>query len=429
MLPIMRFKPICLIALLLLAAGVLGCTAAEPAAKPVDRPAGIESTSQRVPAEPGTRSANSSRQYPKLDGYLNKLIADGEVPESRYVKEGYIPDKSVGVSVDLSGDIETVAAWLESKGISRQDSSGRDEWEPCRLAASSYCIVRRRRNDDNIWAYLALDLLPPLSQQPGVARVRAIEPYPNLNRELRELAVDFDDPLEPAEGIAARAELHPATQHVFICLSGEHDTVIDWLESNRVYADRRPAPPSAAAILSRLATIRAKRPDRPPPNPEFASLLEQTLATRPEPLYDAFTATVPVSLLGDLSMQKGVHRVRFDGCEGTEGPINGRGHPCYTPGGCIPPFAVIRGLGQSETFLLFTNVVNPPGVRLDVDYEGGKGKLAIGSCLDENSSTSGFGHGDSITISGCSAGDAQLRLYRGDDLLESYDIAVISQLD
>ena len=414
MLPI-RFKPICLIALLLLAAGALGCTAAEPAAKPVDRPAGIESTSQRLTADPATRSANSSRQYPKLDGYLNKLVADGKVPERRYVKEGYIPDKSVGVSVDLSGDIETVAAWLESKGIPRQDSSGRDEWEPCRLAASSYCIVRRRRNDDNIWAYLALDLLPPLSQQPGVARVRAIEPYPNLiSRILRELAVDFDDPLEPAEDIAARAELHPAAQEVYICLSEQSDAITDWLRSKRAY-------PYSPVEYEPLATLTPRAlADLPP-------YLATIVAQQPEPRRDIFTATVPVSLLGDLSMQKGVHQVRIDGCEGRPvGPINGGGYPCYPPAGCNPPpFAEIQELGQSETFLLFTNVVNPPGVRLDVDYEGGKGKLAIGSCLDENSSTSGFGHGDSITISGCSVGDAQLRLYRGDDLLESYDIAVV----
>lgn len=423
MLPIC-FKPICLIVLLLLAAGVLGCTAAtEPAAKPVGRPGGFEPTSQKVTAEPTTRLTNSSRQYPKLDGYLNKLVANGEVPERHYVKEGYIPDKSVGVSVELSGNTETVAAWLESKGVSRRGAASKYD-EACLLSALSYCIDPRG-DADYIIAYLTLDLLAPLAQQPGVARVHSIEPYPNLTKSLREMAVKFDGPLESVWGMTPWAELRPATQHVDICFSGEPNSVITWLEGNGVYADRRPAysrPP--AAIMSRLATSVAEMP----PDPELAPTLESLLAERPEPLYDIFTATVPVSLLGDLSMQKGIHRVRTGGCEGPEGPINARGHPCYTPEQCNPPFAGIRGLGQSETFLLFTNVATPPGVRVGVNYEGDKGKLAIGSCLDGNSSTF-VGHGDSITISGCSAGKAQVRLYRGDELLESYDIAVISLLN
>ena len=422
MLPIC-FKPICLIALLL-AAGVLGCTAAtEPAAKLVGRPVGIEPTSQKVQAEPAARPTNSSRQYPKLDIYLNKLVASGKVPERRYVKEGYIPDKSVGVSLALSGNTETVAAWLESKGVSRRDAAGKYDGA-CLLSTLSYCIDPRG-DADYIIAYLTLDLLAPLAQQPGVDRVRAIEPYPNLTKSLRELAVKFDGPLEPVWGMTPWAELRPATQHVNICFSEEPNSVIAWLESNGVYADRRPAysrPP--AAILSRLATSVADMP----PDSELASLLESTLAERPEPLYDIFTATVPVSLLGDLSMQKGIHRVRINGCEGPEGQINARGHPCYTPEQCSPPFAGIRGLGQSETFLLFSNVANPPGVRVGVNYEGDTGKLAIGSCLDGNSSIF-VGHGDSVAISGCSAGKAQVRLYLGDELLESYDIAAISLLN
>ena len=403
MLPIIRFKPVCLIALLLLAAGAPGC----------EMTTGPE--------------ANSSRQHPKMDAYLNKLVAGGEAPDRRYVKEGFIPDKSVGVSVDISGDIETVAAWLESKGISQQDSSGRYEWIPCRLAALKYCIVPSG-GADYIVAYLTLDLLAPLAQQPGVALVRAVEPYPNLTRSFRELAARFDGPLEPAEDIAARAELQPATQEVYICLSAEPDAAIAWLESNGVYADRRltySRPPEA--ILSRLATSVAEMP----PDPELESLLESTLAERPEPRYGILTATVPVSLLGDLSMQKGIHRVRSRGCDGPEGGAEGPpGSPIVCPllEGCNPPFAEILELGQSETFLLFTNVANPPGVRIGVNYEGDTGKLAIGGCLDGNSSTF-VGHGDSIAIYGCSEGKAQVRLHRDDELLESYDIAVVIPLN
>lgn len=141
MLPIC-FKPLCLIILLLLAAGVMmGCAAATESVPQPTR--GAQSLSGESPAnqpDPGATPVNL--KHPKLDTYLNKVVAEGRVPERRYEKDdGIIPDQSVGVSVDLSGRAEIVAAWLESQGISRRYADSRDELSPCRLPASSYCIA------------------------------------------------------------------------------------------------------------------------------------------------------------------------------------------------------------------------------------------------------------------------------------------------
>ena len=430
MLPI-RFKPLCLIILLLLAAVMLGC---RPATESVPQPTrGEQSPSGESPANqpaPGTTPVNL--KHPKLDIYLNKVVAEGRVPERRYGNEGIIPDQSVGVSVDLSGRAEIVAAWLESQGISRRYAASRDEISPCRLPASSYCIAPGY-DGYSIIAYLPLDLLAPLSRQPGVARVRAIEPYPKLSRRLREMAAEFDGPLSPIWGNTPRAELRPATQSVEICRSAPTDAVMAWLESKEVYAGR-PAggDPMTTVRMSRLATRIAERRDTVAANPLLdpivASHLATQLAPQPEPHYDILEATIPVSLLGDLSLRPGVDWVnRGGGCAGLE-EIGARGAPCYTPGGCQPPFAVIRGLGNSETFLLFTNVANPPGVRVSVNYAEDTGQLAIGSCRDGDSSTL-VGHGDSVAIAGCVAGAAQVQLYRDGELLKSYDLVVKSLLN
>lgn len=73
------------------------------------------------------RTPPDSPKHPKLDTYLNRLVAVGRAPERGYVKDGFVPDKSVGVSIYLSGNAETVAAWLESQGISRRDAASDDE--------------------------------------------------------------------------------------------------------------------------------------------------------------------------------------------------------------------------------------------------------------------------------------------------------------
>lgn len=185
-------------------------------------------------------------------------------------------------------------------------------------------------------------------------------------------------------------------------------------------------------LMSRLATRIAERRDTVAANPLLdpivASHLATQLAPQPQPRYAILEATIPVSLLGDLSLRPGVDWVnRGGGCAGSEMMV-ARGAPCYTPEECQPPFAVIRGLGNSETFLLFTNVAHPPGVQVSVNYAEDAGKLAIGSCRDGNSSTL-VGHGDSVAIAGCAAGAAQVRLYRDGELLKSYDLAVKSLLN
>lgn len=431
MLPIC-FKPLCLIILLLLAAVMMGC---RPATESVPQPTrGAQSLSGESPAnQPDLGTMPGQPQHPKLDIYLNKVVAEGRVPERRYGNdEGIIPDQSVGVSVYLSGNAEIVVAWLESQGISRRYADSRDEISPCRLATLSYCIAPGY-DGYSIIAYLPLDLLAPLSRQPGVARVRAIEPYPKLSRSLRELAAEFDGPLAPIWGNTPRAELRPATQSVEICQSTPTDAVVAWLESKGVYADRPPGgDPMTTVRMSRLATRIAERRDTVAANPLLdpiaASHLATQLAPQPEPRYAILEATIPVSLLGDLSLRPGVDWVnRGGGCAGIE-EIGARGTPCYTPEECQPPFAVIRGLGNSETFLLFTNVAHPPGVRVSVNYAEDTGKLAIGSCWDGNRSTF-VGHGDSVAIAGCAAGAAQVRLYRDGELLKSYDLAVKSLLN
>lgn len=430
MLPL-AFKPLSLIALLLLAAGLLGCAADTESVPPPTKAAPpLVGESQGNRSAP--RTPPDSPQHPRLDTYLNQVVADGKAPERYYVKDGFIPDKSVGVSIYLSGNAETVAAWLESKGISRRDAASDDEISPCRLGASNYCIAARG-DADRITAYLPLDLLAPLSRQPGVARVRAVNPYPKLSRSLRELAVKFDGPMELIWGNNPRAELRPATQEVYICSSEQTAAITAWLEGEGVYAHRPELTwdPVTTGRLHRLATRVAGRRDTVAANP-VDPLLESPLATlvapQPEPRYDTLIATMPVSLLGNLSLRQGVYRVYRGGfCEGIE-EFGGRGAPCYTPEGCKPPFAVIEGLGNAETFLLFTNIAPPPGVRVSVNSPEDTGKLAIGSCLDGNDSAL-VGHADSVTIAGCSAGDAQVRLSLDGELLESYDLRVISLLN
>ena len=429
MLPL-AFKPLSLIALLLLAAGLLGCAADRESVPPPTKAAptlvGESQGNRSTPTTPG------SLKHPNLDTYLNQVVADGRAPERYYVNDGFIPDKSVGVSIDLSGNAETVAAWLESEGISRRETDGNDEVSPCRLGVSNYCIVSRG-DADRITAYLPLDLLSPLSRQPGVAHVRAVNPYPKLSRSLRELAVKFDGPMELIWGNNPRTELRPATQEVYICSSEQTTSITAWLESEGVYAHQPELTwdPVTTGRLHRLATRVAGRRDTvaaDPVDPLLASPLATLVAPQPEPRYDTLIATMPVSLLGNLSLRQGVYRVHRGGfCEGIE-EIGSRGSPCYNPEGCEPPFAVIDGLGNTETFLLFTNIARPPGVRVSVNSPEDTGKLAIGSCLDGSDSTF-VGHADSVTIAGCSAGDAQVRLSLDGELLESYDLRVISLLN
>ncbi len=78
-------------------------------------------------------------------------------------------------------------------------------------------------------------------------------------------------------------------------------------------------------------------------------------------------------------------------------------------------------VGDSQTFTLSTNVGD--GVWVGVNYDGAN-HLSTGSCPAGGNTGVTLTNGQSVTISGCSTGTAEIRLYKLNTLLATYEVTV-----
>ncbi len=77
-----------------------------------------------------------------------------------------------------------------------------------------------------------------------------------------------------------------------------------------------------------------------------------------------------------------------------------------------------------QTFTLNTDVENT-SLWVGVNYDGNN-HLTTGSCPAGGNTRAHRGNGDTITIRGCYAGEAEIRVYQGQLILTSYDVTVTS---
>ncbi len=405
---------------LMLATAMFGCEAAtQPAPERMPGAAATPTDSTGTPAPasiPGIAPETwttalpkkSESSYHNLDTYLNKLVARFEkgLESGKPTAEGdSVYDSPVLVKVHSSDNVNAITTWLENNAIPSNHKNN----DECLLSPLSFCLSSRPDGGVYVMTVIPVDLLVSLSQQPDVSFVSAMEPYPKLSDSLRDLAVEFDEgPRYYSARTTPIASLHHTASYVVICSSYIPDTAVRlanlqaitiWIEDNGIY-------------YYHVEESKSRR--RWPEHRDASS--DGFL------YYDYIFAEVPVYLLGDLSKQEGIRRVGLSGCSGPDDVGKACGPPqCNEP----PPFAAIRGLGQSEAFILFTNVASPPGIRVSVNREGDTGMLGIGSCPGDSGNGVSLGHAESITITGCSAGNAHVRLYKGDNLLGEYKIAVM----
>ncbi len=78
-------------------------------------------------------------------------------------------------------------------------------------------------------------------------------------------------------------------------------------------------------------------------------------------------------------------------------------------------------VGGSQTFTLSTNVAS--GVLVGVNYDGAN-RLSTGSCPADGPTGVTLSDGGTVTINGCSAGTAEIRLYKLNTLLQTYTVTV-----
>ena len=103
----------------------------------------------------------SELKYPNLGSHLDQLVArvaEGETSTGEAAEEALVHrEESVAVTIHLSGNVDAVVSFLEENG-----------GDP------------RNVGEDYVEAYAPVSLLGPLSEQPGVIRVREIvPPQPN----------------------------------------------------------------------------------------------------------------------------------------------------------------------------------------------------------------------------------------------------------
>ena len=136
--------------------------AATPGSSPVVVPAvtAVAGTSSPGPSTGPTQFTFSGRtelKHPKVGSTLDDLIARVQAGEiSAEEAAGQAPihrGDSVGVTIHLSGNVDGVVRFLEANGASNISAG-----------------------DDYIEAYVPILVLPETSEQPGVLRVRVIQP-------------------------------------------------------------------------------------------------------------------------------------------------------------------------------------------------------------------------------------------------------------
>ena len=178
-------------------------------------------------------------RYPNLGSDLNRLVANVEAGQAVGKAADNAPVHNAGmiaVTIYLSGETDGVVAFLEDNGGSP-----------------------RNVGEDYIEAYVPATLLGQVSEQPGVLRIREIIPpqqtgpaatgdgedieitlpektelkYPNLGSRLDQLVAGVEEGEASAREAAEDAPVHQEESvAVTIYLSGNVDGVVSFLEDN-----------------------------------------------------------------------------------------------------------------------------------------------------------------------------------------------------
>ena len=179
-------------------------------------------------------------EYPNLGSRLDQLVAgveDGEASSREAADNAPVhQEESVAVTIYLSGNVDGVVSFLEGNGGSP-----------------------RNVGEDYIEAYVPVPLLGQVSEQSGVLRVREIIPpqqtgpaatgdgedieitlpekteleYPNLGSRLDQLVAGVEDGEASSREAAEDAPVHQEESvAVTIYLSGNVDGVVSFLEGN-----------------------------------------------------------------------------------------------------------------------------------------------------------------------------------------------------
>lgn len=431
MLPIIRFKPICLIALLLLAAGALGCGAAATptpmADLPNQEPAAtadlmrVAPTATAAPAgPPPTATADLSRVAPTATAGLPELTAAAtatpvaDLPEvaatatatpapkciSRYRTGGCAPEPTETYPA-LNHPLEELLLAVE-EGWSRPSPPwAKDaflypvrQWVEVRLSDNLGSVIRWLENndatikdvrsDDIILTVVPVSLLGKLSERDGVYVVD--EPESFFGIVVAEFPIVLCPPYCGGHINSDIAEIRVGQSRNFFLFSNTDGSL-----GNLVRVSNIPGDTGEIAIGSC---------DGPRRYSQFLKNGE----------YITIAACAPGAAKVELFYQ--------DNASGEDVWRAGRDYvirvvsPAPRDPGLSPSLnRAVFQVGQSRTFTLNTTIPNPPGVKVSVnDDHILDGNLAIGDCPGALGEGVILGDGDTVTITGCEPGHTHVVL-------------------
>ena len=375
MLPL-AFKPLSLIALLLLAAGLLGCAAdresvpqsALPVAAPTARPADFPDRTD-APAEPPMPPPRPPSPYTNMDFNLSEPLLAVEEGWSRasppWAEDAFLYPARQWIEVRLSDNLGAVVRWLEDEGAALKD-------------------VR----SGSILAVVPVSLLGELSEKDGVSAVDL--PHSFFSGPL---SGSFPGPVvvcPPDCGGDSNSDLAEMrvgqTQDLFLFSN------TDAPPGNLVRVNAAPGDTGEIAIGSCDAP---RKRDQFLKNGEYITIAACAVGTASVELFER-----------DKTAEKAVWKAGRDyGIKVVSPP-----DPGLSPSITSSVFEV----GQSRTFTLNTTLPNPPGVKVSVNDEESEGNLAIGNCPGAPGEGVILGNGDSVTITGCVPGSARVTLWMGE---------------
>ena len=424
MLPIMRFKMICLIALLLAAAGALGC-GAEVAPTPL----------ADLPEPAPTATADLMRVAP---------TATVGLPE---------PTPTAAADLSRVAPTATAAATVTVK----QPVVNTNPLIPTKIPTPypTVCFT----NSDDSGTYQRCFLSWQLTKTPPK--------YPKLGYRLEDMALAAESGWAYAPG-AADANLSSESQAVQITLSGNLDHIVEWLEINGTWIRQVDPDYIYAAVPMRLLGELSRqqgieRVEEPPfrlgsPCPPSCERRKPTLGRLPSGhslsflvlsnLYDPLGYRVRVNRQGDAA------DLAIGSCSDGQNisPAVGNGAlitvAACTPGTASvdllryneaigegawqvyrdyevlvddpplvtvsPEFSVIKA-GQTRTFTVETDFddAHPVLVVINGGYWDDPGNVSFGNCPGIQGASIILQDSDTLTITGCSKGYGSVNFYKG----------------
>ena len=411
------FKPLCLIILLLMAAGLTGCAAADlPAPTPRSDLPGVAPTATvsvatampsprptaaagllplptitpiPIPTRPpfsiptpyptvchtvqvpsgdmlacGPSLIKPTPAYPALDYNLEFLVQDIEKRRRPAGLGAFLQWEYERVEIYLWGNLDYVVQWLEVNGAK----------------------VRQVR-PTYISADVPVRLLGALSRQRGIERVEEPE-------RLIDPCMDCGPPPKPSLGAMGVGE-----SRGFFLLSS-----LDYPAGNRVMVNN----PGDSADLALGSCARSQKISPPLYSGEYLTI---AACTPGEAL---------VSLLFyDDSPDQGLWRAYRQYQVTVSNP---------PPVAVSPDLSVIK-VGQSRAFTLSAAADHPAPIQVIInehDYYDPEGNLSFGDCPGQKGESKTLNDGDTVTITGCSVGVGDVNFYQDnilvlDDAMQVWD--------